>query len=256
MLNYGTNDGPFVSSTKTVYTINIHTTTLLALLSADSNNHHLVRDYKTLSLSQNAWKQATSYILSRPMSFKDFLAEAKETTMYWAMHRDSAKLQEYLNATIPQTQPCEFSLWISPLGHTEQVHYDSYSNTVYQLSGSKTWRLWPPHAAITPCSLTSPNPNFSSLDVHDIIIKDEVTITVHAGDVLHIPPGWWHSVTGVACGVDSLVVSANVFSPPPLSSRVSWRLIRLKIAEATDEMMERYRVMTGAEIPVIDATNL
>jgi hypothetical protein len=147
------------------------------------------------------------------------------------------------------------SLWWGPGGHTEQLHYDGHANIHFQLRGSKTWRLFAPHHDLEPaCCLRGQGSehNFSTLSlVHAqsgspiacngcschsgaekkvrAALRDEMCFTVHPGEAIYVPSGWWHQVSGHADSAD-YTVSVNLFEPDsasPWDRRLLWHFFRL-----------------------------
>jgi hypothetical protein len=89
------------------------------------------------------------------------------------------------------------NLWLSSSGALTLPHYDTHANLNAQVSGSKRWFLAPPseEAAVTlgvhPFVSTragQARTAFVSADAGLHVVDTE------PGDVLYIPPSWWHSV--------------------------------------------------------------
>lgn len=139
-------------------------------------------------------------------------------------------------------------------GHVEHLHYDTASNLHFQLSGSKTWRLFPPHCALAPVSCidlsySAPGgganfsqvdlgiPDFSRLPDLQTTLQQEIRLTVNPGEAIFVPRGWWHQVEGG----DNLTASANLFEPSsqvPLSFCLTWHYLRLRAADHTARMRD------------------
>lgn len=141
------------------------------------------------------------------------------------------------------------TLWISTkMAHTP-LHYDSFGcNVIVQLHGTKTWLLWKPdtaanqsgdHSVLSPCRIpfeestvysgfdpiplyVSPINSFvndTRSDLSKHIFESSTptdkcpnyTFTLEAGDVLFVPPNYWHFVITTS----ELAISVNQWLPNP-----------------------------------------
>uniref|UniRef100_A0ACD5XHK8 Uncharacterized protein n=1 Tax=Avena sativa TaxID=4498 RepID=A0ACD5XHK8_AVESA len=83
-------------------------------------------------------------------------------------------------------------------------HYDDHCVLVWQLLGSKKWKIWPNTRSILP-RLYGP---FHSLD--DLVDDGGRVEVVHEGDILYIPRGWVHEAhTDVDDGESEVNASTN-----------------------------------------------
>ncbi|WP_106402583.1 cupin domain-containing protein [Actinocorallia populi] len=65
------------------------------------------------------------------------------------------------------------------------VHWDDHDVIVIQISGAKRWRVYGP---------TRPAPLYRDVDFDDAPPTTPIDeFTLRAGDVLHVPRGWWHA---------------------------------------------------------------
>jgi lysine-specific demethylase 8 len=86
--------------------------------------------------------------------------------------------------------------WIGPGGIVTPLHNDSAPNLYAQLVGRKRWRIWPPDAPMKP-RLAGVGFTMSGHDVHrgvDDAGEPALDIVLEPGDVLALPPRWWHRV--------------------------------------------------------------
>ena len=129
------------------------------------------------------------------------------------------------------------SLWLSGANVTTQCHYDVDHNVHVQLAGSKRWVLFPPQAAseLSLFGFLHPRYRTSQVPFHSEprtrppsewklspqeqldfprarhALERALTVELHAGDALYLPPFWPHHVTALA-EPGEIVISLNVFS--------------------------------------------
>ncbi|KAJ6613440.1 Clavaminate synthase-like protein [Mycena sp. CBHHK59/15] len=117
--------------------------------------------------------------------------------------------------------PDAVNLWIGNHKSVTSIHSDPYENIYTVVRGSKHFTLLPPtegwclqermyphatwtrKAPNTPLSL-SPSPHVPSIRWSSVLDphlpgalppeSHPIRITVHAGETLYLPPGWWHHV--------------------------------------------------------------
>lgn len=86
--------------------------------------------------------------------------------------------------------------WIGPAGVETPIHYDAAPNVYAQLVGSKRWRVWKPETPLQP-RLAGLGFTMSGVDVHRGVEQagePALDVVLGPGDVLSLPPGWWHRV--------------------------------------------------------------
>lgn len=70
------------------------------------------------------------------------------------------------------------------------VHWDDHDVIVLQISGAKHWRIYGP---------TRPAPLYRDVAFEDEAPTEPIAeLTLRAGDVLHVPRGWWHAAAASA----------------------------------------------------------
>ncbi len=88
-------------------------------------------------------------------------------------------------------------IWINSRQNTSHWHYDSNIESVFniQIKGRKEWNLVSPQTPL-PCY---PFTNFALLENNRELLKDKVSTNfiLNEGDMLYIPPLWFHQVTGL-----------------------------------------------------------
>jgi hypothetical protein len=105
---------------------------------------------------------------------------------------------------IPETWKKWAELFIGTAGsQLPYLHYDNMMTAGFaaQLYGEKTYFFWPPHATpnIYPGLHGARNMSFVR-DIHNVDASlyptfaelQPIEATVRAGEVLWVPPGWWH----------------------------------------------------------------
>jgi hypothetical protein len=132
------------------------------------------------------------------------------------------ELVALLPAAMNPALPIESArLWLGTGSHITQLHYDTSSNFMCVLAGAKRVTLFPPECLPflypgppdrglrSPCSLV----DLLALDLEAYPLVREalphaVSVVLEAGDVLHVPPYWWHHVESA-----SLNLMLNFWQP-------------------------------------------
>lgn len=94
--------------------------------------------------------------------------------------------------------------WLSSPGVRTHTHFDSDRNTFVQLLGSKRFVLWPPNQTARLCPFPRLHPLWHksrvAFEAPDLAAcgsyagSSALVAEVRAGDVLYVPPFWWHTV--------------------------------------------------------------
>lgn len=108
----------------------------------------------------------------------------------------------------PDTGPLTTDVvWIGPAGMATPIHFDFVPNVYAQLAGRKRWRLWRPERQLQPKFAGLGGFAMSALDAGDgpdAAGPPDLDVTLDAGDVLVLPPKWWHRVDTLT---DSIAVN-------------------------------------------------
>ena len=96
----------------------------------------------------------------------------------------------------------EKNLWMAAPGMTTPAHYDGAHNCFVQVRGAKAFTLLPPAAwralhlypRVHPSSRQAPESEWGALELAPL---GALRVTVRAGDLLYIPPFWFHRVEAV-----------------------------------------------------------
>jgi len=102
----------------------------------------------------------------------------------------------------------EQSLWLSSKGVRTHTHFDSDHNLFVQLLGTKRWYLYPPGAGPQLCPYPRLHPLwhkasylFQEPDVSLCPAAADagppMVVELQPGDVLYVPPFWWHHVLSI-----------------------------------------------------------
>lgn len=136
---------------------------------------------------------------------------ASTASLWYWMDRDSLTedytTPDFVNQSLdsplvfPRTQ--HLRLWINKKGHVSSWHYDGSLVNVFnvQVKGKKEWVLVSPH---TPLDCY-PYTNFAIIKGDDDKMLNGKVFTrfvINEGDILYIPPVWFHKV--VACDVENI----------------------------------------------------
>ncbi|ORZ37253.1 cupin-like domain-domain-containing protein [Catenaria anguillulae PL171] len=135
-----------------------------------------------------AYMQTQNGCLADPDEWKPLLDTCDVPT-------DIAWASEALGA-----QPDAVNLWIGPGAAATAVHKDPYENLYAVVSGTKTFKLWPPSDAWrmeeqAMFEVVVDNPDAR---VPWIVAPPPdapcIEVQVHAGDMLYLPSQWFHAV--------------------------------------------------------------
>ena len=113
------------------------------------------------------------------------------------------------------------NFWMGPPGTTSKLHYDLDENLFWQVHGRKRVYLAPPEAypdlyatnrswgdGYSPVDPASPDldrhPRAAHVDWYDLVLEP--------GDLLYLPPRWWHDVRAL----DVSVSISHIWWPPRL----------------------------------------
>ncbi len=146
-------------------------------------------------------------------------------------------------------------LWIGPGGHTVTFHYDNSYNFICMLAGQKRVALLPFEVLpdvypvfdaatnVTWSSVRLLHPDLARYPNFGRALENLRVVTLDPGDILFVPPHWWHHVESFGLNV----MISNWGSPFPLKV---WRAIgRVRVEammlfnELTLPERERYAAM-------------
>ncbi|NES98967.1 MAG: cupin-like domain-containing protein [Sphaerospermopsis sp. SIO1G2] len=201
--------------------------------SAEYLNQVLNNKEVKISISNNkifTFTAENDYILpSTEMKFNDFTN--------WIMNGDRSEISYYLYQTpidqsfpelLPDIQTPEYikpgdpvlaNLWMGTGGNISPLHWDSAQNLLSQIQGRKRILLFEPKQTefLYPFPANSKIPHMSQVKVDrpdfNKFPKSQnaryTECTIEAGEMLFIPPFWWHQVYSL----DQLNVAINFWWP-------------------------------------------
>lgn len=146
--------------------------------------------------------------------YVDMVKSAGKTNDFYLTANDSAiSNRSLLEALQPDMQPTLPYLdgtakdstgffWFGPAGTVTPLHHDLTNNLMVQVVGSKRVKLI---NAIQQPRLANNLHCYSDIDLNNIDYErfpelrqvNIIDVTLNAGEVLFIPVGWWHHVTGL-----------------------------------------------------------
>jgi hypothetical protein len=97
-------------------------------------------------------------------------------------------------------------VWLSTPAHRTHTHFDSDRNAFVQLIGKKRFVLWHPNQTFRLCPFPRLHPLWhkSRADFEEPALElaacanytasEALVVDVEPGDVLYVPPYWWHTV--------------------------------------------------------------
>ncbi|TAE58175.1 MAG: cupin-like domain-containing protein [Nostocales cyanobacterium] len=164
-------------------------------------------------------------LLSTEMKFNDFTN--------WILNGDRSEKSYYLYQTpidqsfpelLPDIQTPEYikkgvpllaNLWIGTGGNISPLHWDSAQNLLCQVRGRKRILLFEPKQTefLYPFPANSKIPHMSQVKINDPDLNKfpkfasakYTECTIEAGEMLFIPPFWWHQVYSL----DQLNIAIN-----------------------------------------------
>jgi hypothetical protein len=77
-----------------------------------------------------------------------------------------------------------FASWGDETGF--DLHWDGMDNVAIQVAGRRHWTLWAPSSPVPVAGMPLPPPEGPG----------DLSVTLHAGDALFFPRGWWHRPEG------------------------------------------------------------
>lgn len=190
------------------------------------------RPLAKLPTSQRAWWQHTR---KDTVSFANFITRCNASTFYdyvqgWAndfetLAHDLTVSGHGTNAWMHQNRATQWKtkqqVWCSCNAHSgSHVHHDHSHNVIVQLVGSKRFILTPPHqwnkfrdAPRISRFVSFSQRNFTAAEAAEAAqdqIQNSMDVTLNPGDVLYIPPFWWHHVITTT---SQLTIGTNLFTP-------------------------------------------
>eukprot|EP01102_Stenamoeba_stenopodia_P008237 TRINITY_DN234_c5_g1_i1.p1 TRINITY_DN234_c5_g1~~TRINITY_DN234_c5_g1_i1.p1 ORF type:complete len:509 (+),score=155.15 TRINITY_DN234_c5_g1_i1:47-1528(+) len=111
-----------------------------------------------------------------------------------------------LEDDIPDEDVLKINAWFGPKGTVSPCHYDKYHNLLAQVVGKKYIRLFSPSSQLYPHSSSKMLYNTSQVDIAnpdvdrfpDYFNNQYQECVLNEGEMLYIPPMWWHYVTSLS----------------------------------------------------------
>ena len=154
-------------------------------------------------------------------SFK--VEEIESAELRQAVFRELQPLQHFTVATEGRAEgpeERETIVWLQSKGVQSHAHYDPLHNLFSQVVGRKMLWLWPPaeqHRLLLYPSFHSGDRQSQLAAPHERV-EPAYTPTLHPGDVLYLPPNWFHQ-THV---LDALSVSVAQWTSSPVVERLDY----------------------------------
>ena len=96
------------------------------------------------------------------------------------------------------------NLWLGRAGVVAPCHYDGYHNAFAHLHGRKRLRLAPPSASALVQPFPFLHPSHGQCQAHTLPPEASIDADLHPGDVLYLPPLWFHEATALSDAVVSI----------------------------------------------------
>lgn len=156
--------------------------------------------------------------------FLDRVAAVKESNDFYMTAKNASSNASFLRQVLDTSTVCpelldgtrsqgSVFLWIGPKGTFTPCHHDLTNNLFLQVKGAKSFRL---ASSLAMLEVGNDLHCYTKTDLAEVdrgrlkagLPPVSFTVTVNEGDVLFIPLGWWHEVTGTE---QSISVSATNF---------------------------------------------
>ncbi|KAL0459485.1 UNVERIFIED_CONTAM: tRNA wybutosine-synthesizing protein 5 [Sesamum latifolium] len=151
------------------------------------------------------------------------------------------------------------NLWMNNARSRSSTHYDPHHNLLCIISGCKQVVLWPPSAcpylyplplygeASNHSAIPLENPNFDLYPRAKSIDEYSQKVTLHAGDALFIPEGWFHQVDS-----GHLTIAVNFWWRSDMMSHMLEHMdayyLRRILKRLTDKEMDRMLCMPSSTV--------
>eukprot|EP00004_Rigifila_ramosa_P008878 TRINITY_DN2033_c0_g3_i1.p3 TRINITY_DN2033_c0_g3~~TRINITY_DN2033_c0_g3_i1.p3 ORF type:complete len:240 (-),score=67.47 TRINITY_DN2033_c0_g3_i1:293-1012(-) len=161
--------------------------------------------YRTVSMDAAAFLAALETASTGAAQFLYYSGELERTPV---LVPDVVPLEPFV-----LSRQTSVNVWIGAGGVTAHTHYDSFHNFFVQIRGTKTFLMFPPEAAaLQPFPFLHPSHAQSQQDIFAVGPEAAGAFAgwradLEPGDVLYLPPCWWHCVVAT-----SLSVSVNIWS--------------------------------------------
>ncbi|KAL1547193.1 hypothetical protein AAHA92_23699 [Salvia divinorum] len=148
------------------------------------------------------------------------------------------------------------NLWMNNAKSRSSTHYDPHHNLLCIISGCKQVVLWPPSACpfLYPLPVYGESSNHSAIPLENTNFSlypraksiDEYSrkVTLHAGDALFIPEGWFHQVDS-----EDLTIAVNFWWQSNMISGMPEHMdayyLRRILKRLTDKEMDRMLSLTS-----------
>lgn len=145
----------------------------------------------------------------------DDCKDIEEATVYLAQHDIFAQIPELADdisvpdycCCIGSGEPPQVNAWFGPAGTVSPLHYDRYHNMLCQVVGRKRVLMFAPSDSHR--LYAHPDPMLHNTSRVDVVEPDLAAFPLFAeakrfecvlgpGDMLYIPPHWWHHVTSLS----------------------------------------------------------
>jgi hypothetical protein len=154
-----------------------------------------------------------------PKEFFDAVAHETDSSTYHYLSQSVQKLGKTISDDIlPYLKDLKTSnvssfvnLWVGGRGSTAQAHYDSMHNMYIQVKGQKRFKLFSPtahrslymfpylHPCQRQCQINMDYVDYSRYPEYETIQENEMyEVVLGPGDMLYIPPFWFHHVEAVS----------------------------------------------------------
>jgi hypothetical protein len=160
---------------------------------------------------------------AQPSSFIYLNSPLEDLDRSGQLHQDVSPWDQLVFPGAEANKDHDLTLFMGSPGVKSQLHYDLSHNAFVQLSGRKYFLLFPPESERLLYLYPRTHPHYRQSQVNTSATPEDISrfsplfaygrgmeVVLVPGDLLYIPPGWFHEVTSL-----DFAVSLSVWSDCP-----------------------------------------
>ncbi|MEH2262948.1 cupin-like domain-containing protein [Nostoc sp.] len=177
-----------------------------------------------VEFSPKSYLENYEYVLektydSEEMKLNDYVEiitkNKKETNFNFEYYMAQVNFEKYFPQLTGDINSPEYftikpliNFWFGSPGRTSTLHFDFEHNIFTQIRGRKRILIFPPFNYLSlypPLRESGAHAHFSKVDPINLDLKlfpkfpwqDKIEVVLKAGEMLYIPPIWWHHITAL-----------------------------------------------------------
>lgn len=178
----------------------------------NKNGYYHYGNRKYIGRADMSYKETSDIIFSETEESRGVYIVALPIESYVPELKKDIKIPKWLRKP---KQISRNNFWLGGGEVTSALHWDPFENLTTQVKGSKKFTFYAPsdtpnlyrHESMRKSTFSSVDPENPDLEKFPKFANaTKFEITVHPGDILYIPPQWWHQVTSL-----DTAISVNFF---------------------------------------------